>query len=93
LASSTRDGHAVFLSGPIEAKDLKTFHDAVGNDEKLTVYLSSSGGEVHPATMIGVLIRDRKLATRPTAPKHAFQKEGFTPRSRPIRAASRPAGH
>jgi len=62
-AEITRDGNAVFLSGPIEAKDLKTFHDAVGNDEKLTVYLSSPGGEVHPATMIGVLIRDRKLAT------------------------------
>jgi hypothetical protein len=62
-AEITRDGAAVFLSGPIVAKDLQAFHNAVGNDEKLTVYLSSPGGEVHPAMMIGVLIRVRSYAT------------------------------
>jgi hypothetical protein len=62
-AEIVRDGAAVFLSGPIVAKDLQAFHNAVGDDEKLTVYLSSPGGEVHPATMIGVLIRVRSYAT------------------------------
>src|SRR5262245_60670158 len=61
-AKIVRAGDEIFIIGAIQQGDDTTFNDlAVG--DKLTVYLSSTGGHLTPALRIGEIIRAKQYTT------------------------------